>query len=182
MNNRILLYNFIQILYAVSMLTSACTKEPSYSEIPQIVKASTRVYKYMSTPAGRGLQDSVLLILDIRDGDGNLGINSPLSSEDINRFLSNGDWTNYKVTTFRFINNKFEKIESPVSRDVLFFPALTSSNSIGAKEGILYLNKIFVYVKNYVMYPTKFQIQIRDNNLNESNIAETDTVTVPYPK
>jgi hypothetical protein len=158
----------------------SCSEEQAYPDKPQIVRVSILPYKRIPTPYGRGVQDSILIKIYVKDGNGDLGINRPVNSADAMRFISNGNWTNYKITILRLNGNKFEPVEPLVNRDVVFFPSLANSKKV--KEGHLYFNRTFIYYEKVSMSPTKFLIQIRDNNLNESNVIETDTVIVPYPK
>lgn len=173
----------ILILLGVTLALSACFNEPDYSNTPQIeVKP---IFKYPNLPAGagvgRGRRDSVVITIGFKDGDGNLGNDIPVAKADSARYASNGGWGNYKIITSRLVNGRYEDLTIPVNK-TLYFPDLTKNKAKGAIEGTLDFNSTFQYGNRYQLYPVKFKIQIRDRDLNESNIVETDTVWVPFPR
>lgn len=173
-------YLFLTML---SLTTLACFKEPNYSDTPEIT--SSTVFPYKNLPAqqgvGKGRRDSIIVTIGFKDGDGNLGNDTPVSRADSVRYASNGGWGNYKITTLRLVNGKYEVVPTLVNK-TLFFPDLAKGKGKGAIEGTLDFGQIFTYGNRFQLYPIKFQIQIRDRNLNESNVIETDTVVVPYPR
>ena len=115
-----------QIAFSVCLLLSvSCSEKQFYPDKPQIVKSSLHAFKYIPTPAGKGIEDSIIIGIQVRDGDGNLGIDEPVPSSEAIRFIGKGNWTNYKILTLRMIGNKFEIIEPPISRDVVFFSKIT---------------------------------------------------------
>ena len=171
------------ILFGVTLSLSACFTEPDYSNTPQIEAETPFVYKDLPAGqgVGRGRRDSVVIRVSFKDGDGDLGNDIPLSREDSLRFASNGGWGNYRIRTFRLENGRFRELDLAVNR-TLFFPNLTKGKARGAITGDLDFNSVFQYGNRFQLYPVKFQIQIRDRALNESNVVETDTITVPFPR
>jgi hypothetical protein len=160
---------------------SACFTEPNYSNTPEIQFRS--IFKYTieaSRGVGKGKRDSVVTTVSFKDGDGNLGNSIPLSREDSIKYKQNGGWGNYEIKTFRYINRQFVEFPS-TENTTLYFPDLTKNKPKGAIEGTLDFNQTFQYGTIFQLYPVKFQIRIRDRDLNVSNVIETDTITIPFP-
>ncbi len=173
----------VLLLLGVTLTLSACFTEPDYSNTPQI-EIKEPIFKYPDLPAqrgvGRGRRDSIVIRVAFKDGDGDLGNDIPVAKADSARYAERGGWGNYKIRTLRLVNGRFEEIVLPVNQ-TLYFPDLTKNKAKGAIEGDLDFNSTFQYGSRFQLYPIKFQIQIRDRALNESNIVETDTVIVPFP-
>jgi hypothetical protein len=179
----ILRYLPVFAVLPVCTYIAACSDIGLPSDKPQIIKTNIFHYRDKPTRAGAGRQDSVVIGIYVKAGIEDLGMDQPFDATVYERFLLKNDgWTNYKITILRLTEGKFKPVPPLVFRDIIFFPALNGTSSGRVKEGYLYFNRIFYYQKQIEMVPTKFQIQIRDNNLNESNIIETDTVVVPYFK
>jgi hypothetical protein len=159
---------------------SACFTEPNYSNTPEISFES--MFKYPIDPGkgvGKSKRDSVVITIGFKDGDGNLGNDIPISKADSLRYATNGGWGNYEIKTFRLINKQYVEYVNRVNTTLLF-PDLTKGKPKGAIEGSLDFNQIFQYGTINQIYPTKFQIRIRDRDLNVSNVIETDTISLPY--
>lgn len=169
------------IVFGIAFALSSCFTEPNYSNTPEIdFKGIDRYELPAGTGVGKSKRDSVVITIGFKDGDGNLGDDSP-SEAAILRYKANGNWGNYQIRTFRYINKKYEEFGSDSSVNAtLFFPDLTKGKPKGAIEGTLDFNQIFPYGNSIVFYPTKFQIRIRDRALNASNVIETDTIRLPY--
>lgn len=171
------------ITFGIALALSSCFNEPNYSNTPEIEFKGIDQYKALpaGTGVGKSKRDSVVIIIGFKDGDGNLGDDSP-SQADILRYKADGNWGNYQIKTFRYINKKYVEFGSDSNNvlTTLFFPDLTKGKPKGAIEGTLDFNQIFPYGTNIVFYPTKFQIRIRDRALNASNVIETDTIRLPY--
>lgn len=168
------------LVFGVAIGLSACFTEPNYSTTPEIEFKG--IFKY-TLAAGKGVgqskRDSVVLTVGFKDGDGNLGNDIPLPKADSLRYASNGGWGNYEIKAFRLINKQY--VEYPLSiYNFLLFPDLAKNKPKGAIEGSLDFNQTFQYGTVNVYYPTKFQIRIRDRDLNTSNVIETDTITLPF--
>ncbi|GAB4029342.1 hypothetical protein GCM10028809_19600 [Spirosoma gilvum] len=140
------------------------------------------MFKYQ-LEAGKGVgqskRDSVVITIGFKDGDGNLGNDIPLPKADSTRYYSNGAWGNYEIKTFRLINKQYVEYKLGVL-NFLVFPDLAKNKPKGAIEGSLDFNQTFQYGTQIYRYPTKFQIRIRDRDLNTSNVIETDTITLPF--
>ena len=172
------------LVVGIALTLSSCFNEPNYSNTPAIDFKG--IFKY-TIAAGQGVgkskRDSVVLTIGFKDGDGNLGTdnNSATYKSDSARYAQNGGWGNYKIRTFRLINKQY--VEFPLAvNQFLIFPNLTKGKPKGAIEGSIDFNQLFTYGNSFQIYPTKFQIQIRDRDLNVSNVIETDTINVPFPK
>ncbi len=171
---------------AVGLSLSGCFNEPNYADKPEIEFRS--IFPYKNLPArpgvGRGRRDSVVITIGFKDGRGDLGNTLPLSKAD-STLYANSNWGlfkgNYRIQTFRLINGRYEEFDQPVNR-TLFFPDLAKGKPPGAIEGTLDFNQTYLYGSSFRLLPTKFRITIRDRQLNESNVVETDTVTVPWPR
>jgi hypothetical protein len=170
------------LVLGLALTLSSCFTEPNYSNVPEI--SFDRVDRYTiegGQGVGRSRRDSVIVVINFKDGDGNLGNDIPISKPDSARYASNGGWGNYRIRTFRLINRQYVEVPLTVNR-TLYFPDLAKGKPSGAIEGPLEFDQIFQYGNSFQIYPTKFQIQIRDRDLNESNVIETDTVWLPYPR
>jgi hypothetical protein len=166
----------------IACTLSACFNEPNYSNTPAITYQG--LFKY-TIEAGRGVgkgkRDSVVITIGFKDGDGNIGNSLPIVKADSALYQSNGSWGSYRIRTFRLVNRAYEEVPLAVN-NTLYIPDLTKGKPRGAIEGSLDFNQLFQYGTSYQLYPTKFQIEIRDRTLNTSNTIETDTVSVPFPK
>lgn len=171
------------IVLGIALTLSACFNEPNYSNTPSLEFKG--IFKY-TIPASQGVgkskRDSVVITVGFKDGDGNLGTNTSSATykTDSARYAQNGGWGNYQIRTFRYINKQYVEYPQTIN-NFLIFPDLTEGKPKGAIEGTLDFNQIFTYGTNVQIYPTKFMIKIRDRDLNESNVIETDTVSVPFP-
>ena len=166
----------------IGLTLSACFNEPNYSNTPSITFKGISLYPIAAGKGvGQSKRDSVVLTIGFKDGDGNLGNDTPLPKADSARYVSNGGWGNYKIRTFHLINKQYVEDTLKVL-NFLVFPDLTKGKPKGAIEGSLDFNQTFTFGTVYQLYPTKFQIQIRDRDLNVSNVIETDTITLPFIK
>ncbi len=167
-------------IVGIALALSSCFNEPNYSNTPAIeYKGIFRYPIEAGKGVGKGKRDSVVITLGFKDGDGNIGNSLPLPKADSLQYVSNGNWGSYRIRTFRFINNKFQEETFKINQN-LFIPDLTKGKPKGAIEGSLDFNQLFLYGTSYQLYPTKFQIEIRDRSLNVSNTIETDTVSIPF--
>ena len=168
----------------VALSLSACFNEPDFPNTPEI--DSPEIYSYpleAGRGVGKGRRDSVVIRVNFKDGDGNLGNDIPLAKNDSAQYVQNGGWGNYRLRTFRLENGRYQEV--PTSDDVnrfLLFPDLAKGKPKGPISGPLDFSTTFQYGTTFRMYPTKFRITIRDRNLNESNEIETDTIPLPFPR
>ena len=168
-------------LLLLSLTTSGCFTEPTYSNTPHIdFEGFSRYTLGASTGVGQQKRDSLIITIGFTDGDGDLGNNLPISSTDMARYQQAGGWSNYRIRTFRLENNQYKEL--PSGEDAfLSFPQLSREGKTRAIEGHLEFRKAYLYTSNYKNYLVKYRIQIRDRALNVSNEIETDTITVPFP-
>jgi hypothetical protein len=169
------------LVLGIALTLSSCFNEPNYPDTPSADFKG--IFKYTiaaGTGVGAAKRDSVVLTIGFKDGDGNLGNDIPVPKADSARYAQNGGWGNYQIRTFQLRNKQFVELVQDVNK-VLFFPDLTKGKPKGAIEGTIDFRQIFTYGSSFKMYPTKFQIKIRDRSLNESNVVETDTISVPFP-
>jgi len=169
------------LLFGITLLLSSCWNEPKFGDNPKIEFLGLSPFRKLPARSGvgNGERDSVVISLHFTDGDGNLGVNSPRNKADSAVFYSTyKDWGNYQIKVLRLVNNKYEELRLDENK-VLVFPRLTKEGAKGAIEGTLDFRQIFYYSRNAKIQPVKFQIKIRDRNLLESNVIETDTVHVP---
>ncbi|ADB40410.1 hypothetical protein [Spirosoma linguale] len=168
------------LLGVLGATVTACFEEPNYSNVPQIeFKGLSKYTLEAGTGVGQQRRDSLVITIGFKDGDGDLGNNVPPSGADSLRYAQAGNWGNYRIQTFRLVNNQYIEVPS-VETNSLWFPRLTREGQSGAIEGNLDLRQIYPYGTRFTNYPFKFRIQIRDRALNVSNEIETDTITVPY--
>lgn len=167
-------------VFGLVLTMSACFNEPNYSNTPEIdFKGLFKYSLSAGTGVGKSKRDSVVITIGFKDGDGNLGVDNP-SEATIASYFARGGWGNYEIKAFRFKNKQFVEDTSQKVLKTLFFPELTKGKPKGAIEGTLDFNQTFQYGTVNYFYPTKFQIRIRDRDMNVSNVIETDTITLPY--
>ncbi|WP_461051348.1 hypothetical protein [Spirosoma arcticum] len=166
----------------MSLALSACFTEPNFPDKPEI--SFIEIPKYpleAGRGVGKGKRDSVVISVNFKDGDGNLGNDIPVAKGDSTRYASNGGWGNYRIRTFRLVNGKYEEAPATVE-NFLLFPDLAKGKPKGPISGPLHYSVTFQYGTSFRIYPTKFRVTIRDRNLNESNEIETDTINLPFPR
>ncbi len=189
MKNKILLIAF------VSFLVSSCVGEPQFSYVPEIGFNNIRIIT-TEKPGDLGTtkKDSVIITIDFKDGDGDLGFTDAdyqalikktgdsVQTIDINIFVSKNG---------KFIkSNPKEKIGGNLKggnekdKDARFKKGSLS----GPIEGTIDFSTKFEYkLFQGIPYLTgksdtvKFTVQIMDRALNKSNIVET-TPIVLYQK
>ncbi|AUD05178.1 hypothetical protein [Spirosoma pollinicola] len=168
---------FVKLLILIGLTSSiiACSeKEPAANPVPVIAfKAINKVTLAANTTKAK--RDSVVVAISFSDADGDLG-EDPGDSTRLKRVFGNQTWGNYQIRAFQFVNNKFEEITPSVNKRL--FVDLGGS-TIVPQNGTLKYNQVFTYAGTYKLLPIKFQVRVRDRNLNESNVVETDTVSLP---
>lgn len=169
-------YGFL--FMGVALAVAACFNEPDFSETPELDSPASAL-KYFQPGDGRfqADRDSVVIAVNFRDKSGDLGEETTDSTYLANKF-GRETWGNYELRTFRLINGRFQEFTGEQIK--LFFPPLVRSGRRGAIEGTLEFRQLFFYTRPFRLYPTKFQVRIRDRAMNVSNVVETDTVSVPY--
>jgi hypothetical protein len=160
--------------FTVSVI--GCFEVPNYSEVPEI--AFNNIDKFTVPDSFSGAKrDSVIITIDYKDGDGDLG-------EDVsNRTNKKYDvWGNYELKMLRLNDNKvFEEIPQ-ASTNIIFFPILKPDRKKGPIEGKLDYSSYFPYTRSSKLTVVKFRLKVRDRAMNVSNVIETDTISVPLLK
>lgn len=176
------------ILSGLSLLT-ACIAEPDYPDAPTISFEEIRV-----TPGGIDNLDSVTVVINFQDGNGDLGL-SPSNPEDtLPPYQSlNPDGTLNKFRNNIFVtielteNGTFEPIELPDGQGFDGrFPLLNTLDRPTTLEGtISYTIGVFYGIFGSPLDAgdeIRMRVQIADRALNESNIIETPTVILGQPE
>ena len=166
----------------IALILSSCFTEPNYSNTPEVeFKGLFRYPLAAGSGVGNSKRDSIVITIGFKDGDGNLGTSASSYKADSARYKANGGWGNYELKTFRLINKQY--VEYPLTENsFLIYPNLAENKPSGPIEGTLDFKQTYTYGNSIIIYPTKYQIRIRDRSLNVSNVIETDTVWVPYPR
>ncbi len=169
------------LFLALTLGLSACFPEPDFSDTP-VIRFQQR-YKFpkpASADRRTPRRDSVVIIIDGEDGDGDLGEDIQLDSARIRRTVfAKETWGNYELKPLQLVNGKYEELIL-TDYQKLFFPRLYRNDKRGPVEiKNLDFSSVFPYSNNFRMVTIKFRVKIRDRALNESNTIETDTITVP---
>ncbi len=165
------------VLVAVS--ATGCYKDPDFSTTPAILFNSVTKFTVADPFSGTtAKRDSVVITLDFKDGDGDLG--EPVEGRIDPKYT---DWGNYELKTFRRLaNGSFEEVILAANAK-LFFPELLKgskkNNRRSPIEGLLDYAVYFPYSKRSTLNVVKFKIRVRDRSLNNSNVIESDTISIP---
>ncbi|GAB3780573.1 hypothetical protein GCM10028818_33020 [Spirosoma horti] len=163
------------LLIGLLGLLLACSKnEPTENPTP-VITAKAIQKTTLQASAGQAKRDSVIVTISFSDGDGDLGENTQDSTR-LKTVFGNQPWGNYQIRTFQLVNNTFEEINIP-GNNKLFVNL--GSGPARPQVGTIDYKQVFPYTGAYKLRPVKFQLRMRDRNLNESNVVETDTVSLP---
>lgn len=163
------------LFIGVMLLTGSCVDIPKYDPTPAIEFVG--IDKFDSQDKLGNPMKLVRITLSFEDGDGDLG--EDIQSEERRQYLlSNGGWGNYYVQVFRFVNEKWEELEL-TALDYLAFPYLKTDGVRGPIRGKLDYDIDFALGPGQKETPLKFVVKIRDRQLRESNVVETDSISVP---
>lgn len=158
-------------LTVIATLILACSKNESAPDSPPVIQFNS-ITKITPT-SGTIRRDSVVITIGYKDQDGNLGESD---TSRIRQVFANQSWSNYRLETLQLVNGAFTPLVTGTTK-LPFFPSLSYQKK--PVEGTLSFSQAFPYVNGYRLVPLKFRVQIRDRNLNESNMIETDTVRLP---
>ena len=169
-------FSFLMGLSFIIFVAFACTTKPDFPIEPSITNASISnikvLDKFSSTETKKIYKDSVIISINFRDGNGDLGVNEA----DKNKQSALGQF-NYLVRRFVRINGKYvESIAVPSHSGN--FVALKSSTKPGPIEGVLNYSIDFFPLSGLKKDTVKFEIQIVDRAKNKSNAMMTDSVLV----
>jgi hypothetical protein len=165
----------ILVPFLLTISTMGCFEPPDYSSTPEI--SFNSIVKFtiddpFSGPNAR--RDSVVVTVDFKDGDGDLG--ETTSGRNNPRY---SEWGNYELKTFRLDpdTKSFVELEQAANR-TLFFPVLKPDMKRGPIEGKLDFSPSFFYNNRSRLTVVKYRIRLRDRAFNVSNTIETDTLSV----
>jgi hypothetical protein len=163
----------LRVLFLVGIViaTAGCSKNEALPDTPPIIQFISITKSTLGT--GNTKRDSVVITIGYKDGDGNLGESDTTR---IKQIFSKQSWGNYQVYALQFVNDKFSELPI-VTNSKLFFVYLGRQNK--PVSGVIAFSQRFAYETNFKLTPVKFQIKIRDQNLNESSVIETDTISIP---
>jgi len=167
---------FVRFIFTIFLFTAAttgCFTPPSYSNVPEIVFNSMTKFEVIE-PFSKAKQDSVVVTIDFKDGDGDLGESTTNRNDP-----KYTNWGNYELLTFRkTTGNQYQEVVLAANAK-LFFPVLKPDRKKGPIEGKLDYAVYFPYSRNAKLTTVKFRIRVRDRALNVSNVVESDTISVP---
>ena|SRR6478735_3511959 len=170
---RILSISFL--LISLCLLFNSCRKKPVYSNTPEITINPIEHYVLFSTNRGV-MVDSLILSIDFKDGDGDLGVDQ----EDLN-ISPWADTCNIVVDVYQKIGSTYTLLNLSPSYNGNF-PLLSPKNISGPLDGILNYTIVIAHspflTTNAVL---RFDIRILDRALHSSNTVSTPDITVNTP-
>jgi hypothetical protein len=175
------------ILLLLGMVVSAVGCElitgPDFDVIPKIEPRPSKVfYNIIDSRLGNRV-DSVIVVLHFEDGDGDLGLTSEDRQSNPKFQQNNADGTpnryyyNYFARVFRKVNGEFVDANAGVPFSGAF-PPLKPDGKPGPIEGELEYSLLFPLSSSQPNDTLRFEIQIVDKELHESNIILTDPIVV----
>jgi len=164
--NSILKY-ILPILLVVGII-EGCKKLPHYSDVPQIEFSGFEIYRNHYNVLSLSYEDSVIIKLKFKDGDGDLGLDEEDKKTDT--------LPNFVMQSYVKVNSVF--VDS-VKYTGQFQPLTLSAKQIkGPIEGELRYVQRFSYADFNTNDTLKFDIHIKDRAGNISNIVTTDILVV----
>ncbi len=151
-------------------LNLGCKKLPEYAIEPEISFNRIEVFRDYYSPNALTIGDSVIVTVNFKDGDGDLGIPyDDITTSDDNYFLE----------MEKMVNGTFEELDfGPGFTFNGKFPQLAPSNVISPIDGELDYS-IFLYHSAFSINDTlRFTIYIVDRDNNKSNTVVTDDFIV----
>ena len=147
----------------------ACYKEPVYDIKPEISFKEIRKEIRIDPFTGAN-KDSVIISLNFKDGDGDLGLDE---EEKATAEKNNG--YNYLVKAFRRQKGKLVEVQSDIPYSG-YFPRLRTDNKIGPIDGVLDYSLDFPHPFTPKKDSIQFQIYLKDRAGNISNTIETKLI------
>ncbi|MCC5945000.1 MAG: hypothetical protein JJT94_08685 [Bernardetiaceae bacterium] len=163
---------------------SGCLTEPNYPDIPQISFLSIKVFPSKAIERA----DSVVVIIEINDGDGDLGLSPNETNPPFSLFnpdsTENKFFFNYFIEVERLEGDDFEPIMVGGTPFTLNgrFQRLNPEGRQGAMD--VELGYRFLVIFGGAFSPVqagdilRFKIQIADRALNLSNEIHTDPIEI----
>jgi hypothetical protein len=163
----------------------SCIKEPEWSVVPSISFSRIQKINKISNDGfgGKVKIDSVIMSINFKDGDGDLGITQAELKANPAKYK---DFRNFEVNVMLKKNGNFVPITFIPSLGGLLNFKFKADQKPGPIEGTVDYSTQFVYAfyKGYSPLFTekndtlKFQIFIRDNALQTSNVVETEPIVI----
>lgn len=195
--NKALIYIFFVLI--ITFYLTSCYSKPDFSNTPSIGFVDIDVVEISNS--GGVITDSISITISYKDGDGNLGLSgdipedsrAPYQSTKIENCRQEGGETvcdtvpnefhfNYRLTPLIQDGDNFVPLSNSITDGFWGrFPRLFEDNKRNPLEGtIIRDTKLFHFPGSFIPPNSiiKFQVQILDRELNESNIIETDTIRV----
>jgi hypothetical protein len=167
-------HHFKVLLFFIllTFVATSCYKEPTFSLTPEI--AFNTITKDIRLDQFTGAKkDSIIVTLDFKDGDGDLGFDSGEIGGEVNQ----SDY-NYVVKPFRKIKGVFTSFETFETYSG-FFPRLNTDEKIGPIKGKLsYRIEVLTAFWPIKKDTVKFEIYIKDRAGNQSNTVETNPIVL----
>lgn len=166
------------LFIGVTLSTVSCVDIPKYDPTPAIEFVGIDKFDIADNDL-KTEYPRVRITFSFEDGDGDLGDDAQ-SAERLNLLQQNGGWGNYYIRVYRLVNEKWERYPMPeLDSSQLIFPILKTDGVRGPIRGKLDFDIDFAKGNGYKLTPLKFEVKIRDRQLRESNIIETDSISVP---
>jgi hypothetical protein len=161
-------------------LLSSCVNEPDFNKVPSISFNSIS-QKFLANESA----DSVRVVLDFKDGNGDLGLNVTENEPPYNEINPDGQpnkyFNNYFIEVKKKVRGKFEKVVFPENANFNGrYPRLNTSDIERSLEGELaYTFRMYLNVGGSPIQTNDtiiFEIQIADRSLNLSNTITTNEI------
>jgi hypothetical protein len=167
-------YQIILFLFSVGsiFIFNACYKEPNFTLTPEIT--FNKIDRFIRLDQFSGAKkDSIIISLNFKDGDGDLGFNA----DEIGKKVKQDDF-NYVVIPSRRIKGKLT-VFKPSESFSGFYPKLKTDDKIGPIEGKLsyrvQIETAFWPVKKDTVV---FEVYIKDRAGNKSNSIQTEPIVI----
>lgn len=168
---------FRTLLFATVILMAwGCVDMPKYDLTPAIKFVG--IDKYDANDSLGNQITNVRITLSFEDGDGDLGESLKDNAAREDYLKENGGWGNYQTQVLKLEKDKWVNYDLPLL-SFLVFPVLKTDGTRGPIRGKLDYDISFPNSRQGKLTPLKFLVKIRDRELRESNIIETDSISVP---
>lgn len=165
------------LFIGIILSTGSCVDIPKYDPTPAIEFVGVDSFEVVDDLKTKYTR--VRITFSFEDGDGDLGDDAQ-STDRQNFFKQNGGWGNYYIRVYRFVNEKWERhYMAELDSSLLIFPLLKTDGVRGPIRGKLDFDVDFAQGNGSKLTPLKFEVKIRDRQLRESNMIETDSISVP---
>ncbi len=150
----------------------SCYKEPDFALTPEI--SFNKITKFIRLDQFSGAKkDSIILTVNFKDGDGDLGFNA----DEIGKKVKQDDF-NFVVKSLRSSKGKLTEFK-PAESFSGFYPKLKTDDKIGPIEGKLsyriQIETAFWPVKRDTVV---FEVFIKDRAGNQSNAIRTEPLVI----